>query len=305
MIKVKRKRILFIVNPTSGKMRIKNYLFGIIRNFSDAGYEPLVLMTAKRGDATEFARDYSKKVDVIAVCGGDGTLNEAVAGLMQLEKNDRCKLGFIPVGTTNDLADTLSLPKSPYEASKIILEHEPLPNDVGLFNDERFFNYVASCGAFTAASYSTPQNMKNSLGHMAYILEGIKSLNEIKPIKMKIESKEFSTEGDFLFAGVTNAMSVGGIYKFDPKFVCLDDGVFEVMLVRSPKNPADMVDLLYRLSNKDFDEKQVKFFKSADITFSFDSKVDWTVDGEYAGASDHINIKNIPAAVEIFKPAKK
>lgn len=298
----KREKVLFIVNPTSGKMTIKNKLFEVIKLFSDEGYEPTVLMTKKSGDATEYAKEYGSDFNRIISCGGDGTLNEIVTGIMRLPPENRPPLGFIPAGTTNDLADTLRIPKAPLAAAKTIIENEATPNDVGCFNNSKYFNYVASCGAFTSTSYSTPQNLKNSLGHMAYILEGIKSLNEIKPIYMKIESDEMTTDGNFLFAAVTNSLSVGGIYKFDPKHVNLNDGKFEVMLVRMPKNPTDIVDIFYRLANRDYDENQVVFFHTSNITITSDEEIKWTVDGEYGGKLDKVNIKNLAGAINIFKP---
>lgn len=301
----KREKVLFIVNPKSGKMTIKNKLFEVLKLFSESGFEPTVLMTEKSGDATAFAQEYSQNFDRIISCGGDGTLNEIVTGLMSLPKEARPPLGFIPAGTTNDLAETLKIPKTPLAAAKAIINNPPAPNDVGCFNNTRFFNYVASCGAFTSTSYSTSQNLKNSLGHMAYVLEGIKSLNEIKPIYMKIESEEVKTDGEFLFAAITNSLSVGGIYKFDPKHVNLSDGTFEVVLVRMPKTPAETVDIFYNLANLNYEENQVVFFHTSNITIIAEEPIKWTVDGEYGGKLEKVNIKNLPGAISIFKPNKE
>ncbi len=300
-----REKVLFIVNPTSGKMTIKNKLFEVLKLFSDAGFEPTVLMTEKSGDATEFTKKYSTKYDRIISCGGDGTLNEIVTGMMSLKEEERRPIGFIPAGTTNDLADTLKIPKTPIEAAKSIIANQALPNDVGNFNNSRYFNYVASCGAFTSTSYATPQNMKNSLGHFAYVLEGLKSLNEIKPIYMKIKSDEVTTEGDFLFAAVTNALSLGGIYKFDTKHVNLSDGTFEVILVRMPKNTTDIVEIFTNLASRKYEENQVLFFHTANITIECEQPTKWTVDGEYGGTLEKVTIKNLPGAVQVFKPEQE
>lgn len=297
-----REKALFIVNPTSGKMTLKNKFFEILKMFSNAGLEPTVLMTEKGGDATEFTKEYAKDFDRIISCGGDGTLNEVVTGMMSLKKEERKPIGFIPAGTTNDLADTLKVPKLPLDAAKAILANKAYPNDVGNFNNSRYFNYIASCGAFTSTSYATPQNMKNSLGHFAYVLEGIKSLNEIKPIYMKIQSEELCTEGEFLFAGITNSLSVGGIYKFDAKLVDLSDGTFEVILVRMPKNTTDIVDIFYNLANLHHEENQVVFFHTSSVTIESEIPVKWTVDGEYGGTLDKVVIKNLPGAVDIYHP---
>lgn len=296
-----RKKALFIINPISGKMTLRNSFFDIITLFSNAGFESTVLTTTKTGDATKFASEYGADYDRIIVCGGDGTLNETVTGLMSVEKSRRASVGFIPAGTTNDLADTLRVPKEPISAAKTIIESEPTPNDVGCFNNNRYFNYIASCGAFTSTSYSTPQNLKNSLGHMAYVLEGIRTFNEVKPVYMKVESKEMTTDGEFLFAGVTNALSVGGVYKLDPKYVDLSDGCFEVILIRMPKTTNDIMDILYRLSNLDYDENQVVFFHTSNVTITSEEPVKWTVDGEYGGNLDKVVIKNLNGAIKIFK----
>lgn len=295
-----RKKILLIVNPKAGKMAIKTELFRIIQLFSNSGYETCVYTTTKRGDATELTVKLAHRFDRIVCCGGDGTLNEVVTGTMQLETP--IPIGFIPAGTTNDLADTFKIPKIPTKAAQIIIDYPPTPNDVGCFNNSRYFNYVASCGAFTSASYSTSQVMKNSLGHMAYVLEGIKDLTKIKPIHMQIDCRELHTEGDFIFAAVTNSLSVGGIYNLSPKYVNLNDGTFEVLLIRNPKNSAELVDIFYRLSNLDYDKKQVQFFHTGNLNILCDKPVKWTVDGEYAGEYKSINIRNIPGAVKIYKP---
>lgn len=296
-----RKKALFIVNPVSGKMKIKNELFTVLKMFSDAGYESSVLMTSKRGDATEFARENRNVYDVIVACGGDGTLNEVVSGLMQRPENGRPKIGFIPSGTTNDLAETHGIPKDPKKAAELIISGTVAKNDVGTFNETRYFNYVASCGAFADVSYTTSQSSKNMLGHFAYVLGGIKSLAEIKPIRMKVTSDEYSEEGEFVYAGVTNALSVGGMFKFDKNEVSLDDGRFEVLLVRKPINASFYIDMMKMLSKKVYDDKSVVFFRASDIKIECKTPVGWTVDGEYAGDIRSAHIVNIRGGIEIIK----
>lgn len=298
----KKENVLFIVNPKSGKMAIKSKLFDIIKLFSDSDYECTVMMTKKTGDAVEYAKTYGRKFSRIISCGGDGTLNEIVTGLMEIPPEERASLGLIPVGTTNDLADTLKIPKTPLGAAKTIIECDAHPNDVGLFNKNKYFNYVASCGAFTSTSYSTPQNRKNSLGHLAYLLEGIKSLNDIKPIYMRISAPNISAEGDFVFAAITNALSVGGIYKFESKYVDLCDGMFEVILIRMPKNTTDLVDIISNLAYLNYDENQVLFFHTPELKIECEQPVNWTVDGEFGGSLESVTVKNLPGAIKIFKP---
>jgi len=296
-----REKILMIVNPKAGKMAIKSKLLTIVNHFSDQGFEPTVITTQKKLDATNIAKELSPRFDRIVCCGGDGTPNEVVTGLMELPEEARKPLGFIPMGTTNDLAETFNLPKTALGAAKLITEGNTSYNDVGSFNKTKYFNYIASCGIFTSSSYSTPQNIKNSLGHVAYVLEGIKSLNEIRPIYMKVRSENATYEGEFIFASITNALSVGGIYKFGPELVDLNDGAFEVILVRKPKNVSDILDIFYRLSKLDYDEKQVVFFHSSKLEIECEDDVKWTVDGEYAGKPEKILIQNIPNAIRVYK----
>ena len=296
-----REKILMIVNPKAGKMAIKSKLLTIVDHFSDQGFAPTVITTQKKLDATNIAKELSHRFDRIVCCGGDGTLNEVVTGLMALPEEKRRPLGFIPMGTTNDLAETFNLPKTALGAAKVITDGNVMFNDVGSFNKTKYFNYIASCGIFTSSAYSTPQNIKNSLGHIAYVLEGIKTLNEIKPIYMKVKSEENSYEGEFIFASITNALSVGGIYKFGPSIVDLNDGAFEVILVRKPKKVSDILDIFYRLSRLEYDEKQVVFFHSSKLEIECEDEVKWTVDGEYAGKTDKILIRNIPNAIRVYK----
>ena len=163
------------------------------------------------------------------------------------------------------------------------------------------FNYIASCGIFTSSSYSTPQNIKNSFGHLAFVYEGLISLNDVKPIYMKVKTENHSFDGEFIFVSITNALSVGGIYKFGPNLVNLNDGAFEVILVRKPKKPSDLFDIFYRLSNLEYDEKQVVFMHSSKLEIECENEVKWTVDGEYAGKTDKVLIRNIPNAIQVYK----
>lgn len=296
-----REKILMIINPKAGKMAIKSKLLTIVNHFSDQGFEPTVITTQKKLDAANIAKELSPRFDRIVCCGGDGTLNEVVTGLMELPEEDRKPLGFIPMGTTNDLAETFNLPKTALGAAKVITDGNIVYNDVGSFNKTRYFNYIASCGVFTSSSYSTPQNVKNSLGHLAYVYEGLKSLNDVKPTFMKVKTENNTHEGEFIFASITNALSVGGIYKFGPNLVNLNDGAFEVLLVRKPKKASDLFDIFYRLSNLDYDEKQVVFFHSSKLEIECEDEVKWTVDGEYAGKTDKVFIRNIPNAIRVYK----
>ncbi|MBE6643002.1 MAG: diacylglycerol kinase family lipid kinase [Ruminococcaceae bacterium] len=300
-----REKVLFIVNPKSGKMIMKKKLFEVVKLFSDSGFEPTVLMTQKRGDASIIAKEHGPRFDRIVSCGGDGTLNEVVTGLMELPKEARPPLGFIPAGTTNDLASTLGIPTKTIEAAKTVIENKPIPNDVGFFNNTRYFNYIASCGAFAATSYSTPQGLKNTIGHSAYILEGIKDVTKIRSMNMKLEMPDKTIEGKFIFVAITNALSMGGVYKLKPETVNLQDGEFEVLLVRKPSNPAQTVSMLHQLTRHKYDKDHVLFYHTPSIKITADKPIKWTVDGEFGGELDSVTVKNMHGAISIFKPVPK
>ena len=297
----RRKKALFIVNPVSGKKTAKNYLFAIIRQFSDSGYESTVLMTSAKGDALDFAERYAPYHDVVVSCGGDGTLNETVSGIMSFEPSLRPAVGFIPFGTTNDFAATHGIPTNPAEAAKLLTDGKPQPFDVGRLNKKHYFNYVASCGTFADISYSTSQSAKNTLGHLAYVIDGIKSIGGLKTLKLTVSSKEFFGVGEFVYVGISNALTVGGTIKFNKDEVGLDDGKFEVLLVKKPKNALTVVDTLIKLSSGEFDEKEVVFFKTSKLSLRSRMPVSWTVDGEFAGLHRKVVLENIHNAVKIVK----
>ena len=219
------KKMLFIMNPYSGKRRANKYLVEILEMFNRAGYRVTVHMTAGQGDATEVARSMGAEMDIVVCCGGDGTFNETVAGVMQCGRE--VPVGYIPAGSTNDFAASLKLPTEPLEAAQEIVEGEPVAYDAGSFCG-RFFSYVASFGAFTRTSYTTPQSIKNALGHTAYVLSGISELSQIRPEHIRMEINGETVEDDFLFGAICNSTSVGGILTLDPKQVDMADGKLEV-----------------------------------------------------------------------------
>ena len=204
----KEKKMLLIINPKSGKERIKNRLLAILDIFIKEGYQIQVYITQKALDAKEMARAQGGDMDLIVCSGGDGTLNETISGMMELEH--RPPLGYIPAGSTNDFASSLKLPRRMADAAMAAASGEPCPIDVGRFQENQYFVYVAGFGAFTEVSYLTSQDKKNLLGHQAYVLEGVKSLTTIREYSMKIESDDQSYEGNFIFGMVTNTISVGG-----------------------------------------------------------------------------------------------
>lgn len=294
------KQMLLIVNPKSGKAKMKSELLSVTEIFSAAGYHLSVYPTAKRADATKKIETLKDgDFDLIVVCGGDGTLNEVITGMMNADIH--CKLGYIPSGTLNEWSSGLKISRDIKTAAEDIVTGKTITLDIGKFGD-KYFSYTASFGAFTEASYSAPQEIKNVLGQAAYFFEGIKSLGNIKPIHMKLETDRETIEGDFLFGAVSNSMSVGGIVKFDETIVKLNDGLFEVLLVRKPKNIIELQTIIDGILRKDLNKKGIEFFHTDKLTVKEAEHINWTLDGEFAEGADPLNIENIHNALSFVVP---
>lgn len=300
---MENKKMLLILNPRSGKAKMKTQLLPVVEVFSSAGYEVTVYPTKCQGDATVRASMIKKnEYDIIVVCGGDGTLNETVTGLMRA--GTECTLGYIPSGTLNEWSSSLGISKTIVQAAKDIVSGRTITLDAGRFSD-KYFTYTASFGAFTSASYSAPQDVKNVLGQAAYVFEGVKSLGSIKPIHLRFKSEEREIEGDFLFGAITNSLSVGGIVKFDETLVNLNDGFFEVLLIRNPDNILKLQPLIDGILRREFNKEGIEFFHTKSITVSGGADVSWTLDGEYSKGEDELTISNIHNGIRLIVPDNK
>ncbi len=294
------KRLLLIVNPCSGKAKMRNELLRVIETFSLADYEVTVYPTKSRHDATRrISLVKEGEYDLVVVCGGDGTLNEVITGFMQ--SGIECNIGYIPSGTLNEWSTGLGISKGILQAAKDIVTGNPISLDIGQFGD-KYFSYTASFGAFTEASYSAPQDVKNVLGQAAYFFEGIKSLGNIKPIHLKFTCDEREVEGDFLFGAVSNSMSVGGIVKFSDAVVKLNDGLFEVMLIRKPANIMQFQNIVDGILRQDLNREEIEFFHTKKITVTGGEGVSWTLDGEYAAGAQSVTITNLPSKLHLLIP---
>ena len=297
---MKNKKMLIIVNPRSGKAKMKNELLNICEIFSSGGYDLTVYPTACPGDATIKAATIKQdEFDIVVVCGGDGTLNEVITGLMQT--GVIVTLGYIPSGTLNEWSSGLKISRNIKQAAKDILTGQTIKLDVGKFGD-KYFSYTASFGAFTEASYSTPQNVKNVLGQSAYFFEGIKCLGNIKPVHLKFQFDQKEIEGDYLFGAISNSMSVGGIVKFKENTVELNDGFFEVVLIKKPTNITTFQQTVDGILKKDFTREGIEFFHTDKVTVLDGDELSWTLDGEFAKGSKEIEIKNIHSAIRLVVP---
>ena len=296
------KKLLYIYNPTAGRRTAKASLSDVVEVFSRQGYEITVHPTQERGDATRTVLEDGGGFDRVVCCGGDGTLNETVQGLLALPADKRPVLGYIPAGTTNDFSRTLELPRTLPELAEAAGAGAPRPIDVGEAAG-RPFTYVAAFGLFTDVSYSTPQANKNLLGHFAYLLEGMGRLASIPSYHMKVSTPEGKeVEGDFIYGMVGNTVSVGGLVNLPRDKVLLDDGRFEVILIRQPKTAKDWQSILTALTTLELSkdgEGAVVGFSAGEVTFTCDAPVAWTVDGEFGGEQQITTVKNLPRALTI------
>lgn len=287
------KKLLLLVNIRSGKSSIKKYVADIIDYYNANDFEVTTCVSQSRGHITEIVREKGMHYDNIVCCGGDGTLNETVTGMLSIE--NKPILGYIPCGSTNDFANTLGLPLDIERAYKVAVSGNPMRVDVGELNS-KYFTYVSAFGIFTNVSYETPQNMKNMLGHMAYVLQGMKQIISIPSYKVRVEHDNGIIEDEIALGFVANSKRVGG-FKIYGDDVDLDDGLFEVLLVRKVKNINDIKDFMACFLSARFNKDLFYCFKTSKIKFVSDEDISWTVDGEYCGsykeAEIHIHNKVI------------
>ena len=294
--------MLFVFNPKAGKGRIKTHLLDIVDIFNKGGYEVIIRATQGPKDAYEQVKEYADQVDLIACSGGDGTLDEVVTGIVEV--GSRTPIGYIPAGSTNDFANSLFMPKSMTAAASMIMEEQIYHCDIGKFNNQTFA-YVAAFGLFTNVSYETDQDLKNILGHVAYVLEGMKQLFEVKSYHLKVTSDELTVENDFIYGMISNSRSVGGFKNLTGKNVDMNDGLFEVTLITTPKNPMDMQEIIAGLMSGKDNSDLIYTFKTSRIRIQSDEAVAWTLDGEYGGDHKEVEIRNLHRALNLYLTGSK
>lgn len=294
------KKMLVIMNPYAGMRQANKYLAGILDMFCASGFDVNIAMTQKSGDGKELAQERAADNDMIVAIGGDGTFNEVVSGV--LESGNKVTIGYIPAGTTNDFASSVGLTKTVAGAAESIVSGRKMHFDVGRFNG-RYFSYVASFGAFTSTSYDVPQTLKNAIGGAAYILSGIKDVVNIKPLHLKVKSDDSLFEDDYIFGAVCNSTSMGGIISLKSDDVDMNDGLFEVMLIKAPKNIMDLNAIIFALTTQSYNEcDQISFFSTRSVEIEAPEEMPWTLDGEYQPGAADIKIENIYDAIELMVP---
>lgn len=292
-----RQKLLFIFNPRSGKGQIKNNLMEIVDIMVKADFDVNIYTTQAQADATRKVIEDGAEYDRIICSGGDGTLDEVMTGLMRAGLT--IPIGYIPAGSTNDFANSLGIPKEMVKAAGVAVGDHGFPCDIGEFNSDTFV-YVAAFGLFTEVSYKTSQQLKNILGHVAYLIEGVKQLHDIESYNMQVEYEGQLFQDEFIYGMVTNSISVGGFKGMTGSDVKLDDGVFEVTLIKKPRNPIELNEILACLTNMIDDSDLIYSFKTDEVRITAKDKVAWTLDGEFGGEHEEAVIRNLKQKVTIF-----
>ena len=298
-----RKKLLLIMNPKSGVMLAPKYLSELVERFSRGGFLTQILMTTARGDARDFAAEYGGEADVVAVSGGDGTLNEVIDGMITSGHNT--SIGYIPSGSTNDFANSIGLTGSIFDCVDTIIKGKAQPLDIGCFNG-RYFSYVASFGAFTSVTYSVPQNLKNIFGHAAYVMGGITELTKLKAIHARITADpgtpdERTFSGDYVLGAICNSKSVGGILRLDKLDVDMNDGMMEVLLVKMPRDILELNDIAISMLGGSFTSDQIESFSAGNLDIEIEEGTHWTLDGEYEEGSGLCKIHTLRSAISLIK----
>ncbi len=299
------KRMLFVYNPHAGRALLRTKLSDVVDIFVKAGYKVTVHPTQSFRDAYHVVREYeADDYDIVVCSGGDGTLDEVVAAMMKRDIGQRDIVGYIPTGSTNDFANSLHIPKNLLQAADVAVNGAPFPCDIGCFNDDSFV-YIAAFGLFTDVSYETNQEMKNMIGHLAYIFEGAKRIFNIPAYKMKVEYDGNVLEDEFAYGMITNSKSVGGFKNIIGKDVAFDDGLFEVTLIKRPRNPIELQEIASSLLIEQLDTKHMCTFRTSKMTITSEEEIPWTLDGEFGGNHQDVKIVNLKQQLTIMVPKEK
>lgn len=279
-------RAIVLLNGKAGNNYGRRNCFRILERLYQAGYETLVIPVGPDYplDLPAFLKERADSFDLCVSVGGDGSLHHAVNGILKSGCDQ--PIAYIPCGTTNDFAKSLEL-NTDLNSSEPLLRKELLKLDAGLFNKE-YFTYVAAFGALTDVSYTTPQEAKNALGYTAYALSSLQALpNGLNSkIRVKIESDEFCDEGTYMYGSVSNCFSVAGVRTPLLEHVSLKDGLFEVILIRSPQNITELFEITSSLLSGEISSNArslIKLFTTKKVTFTFQNETEWTLDGEFGG----------------------
>ena len=296
------RRLLFLINPHAGKKRVGTYLLPMVDLMTKQGYLVTTYPTQGPKDAMRAAREWGGQYDRVVCCGGDGTLNETVRGMLQGAHT--VPIGYIPAGSTNDFASSLGLPRQMEQAAKIAAEGDPFRCDAGTLNGS-YFVYVAAFGDFAEVSYSTPQQTKNLLGHLAYLLEGMSRLPKLKSYRVRVEFDGQTMEDEFIVGMVTNSLSVGGFKGLCGKDVRLNDGQFEALFIKQPRNVGHWSKLISAVLRQDLNSEILRSIRASSLRFFSEEPISWTIDGEFGGTFQEADVINHRESLYIVAPEQK
>lgn len=297
-----KKSMMLLINPVAGRGLMRTGLGEALEVFYNGGYIPSVYFTEYAGHAKTLAREHGGNYDLFVCLGGDGTLSDCMSGLSELP--ERPPIGYIPMGTANDVATTLGLSHNPIRAARMIVSGEPIPYDLGRMDTGETFSYIAAFGAFTEVSYQTRQQAKQALGHLAYIFEGMSHLPKLRHYKTHVEYDGGVIDDDLCFGGVTNSTSVAGLVRLDDSLVGLGDGKFEIILIKTPTNVSDLNGILSGVLRRNYNNEYVTVLQSSRVRFTFEEPVAWTRDGENGGEHAEITLECLPQMHNIIVEKK-
>ncbi|MDR0300016.1 MAG: diacylglycerol kinase family lipid kinase [Streptococcaceae bacterium] len=299
------KKARLIYNPTSGQEIIKRYIADVLNELELYGYETSAFATTAEKNSARIEAERASKADydLIVAAGGDGTLNEVVNGMMTVYRSKRPQLAIIPVGTTNDFARALKIPRNnPLAAIKTVGKKQTLAIDVGRMNEGEHFINIAAAGSLTELTYSVPSQLKTSFGYLAYLQKGAELLPRVKKhsIRITYDGKTIEENISMFFCGLTN--SIGGFENIAPD-AQLNDGLFTLILVKTD-NFFDLIALLAIVANgngKHVDDVNIKYIKASKVTVEPLTTDRWMInlDGEYGGDAP-VKFENLKGAIETF-----
>ncbi len=300
------ENLLLIKNPRAGKDSKRINTGDIINAFKEYGIDCFEKMTTCQGDAINIAQEFASSYDAVICCGGDGTYNEVINGMMRADCDK--PIIYLPCGSTNDLAHTLGISNDPRKAAQMYVEKLINKFDIGKFND-KYFSYVASFGMATEIAYSTSQKVKNMLGRSAYLINGfviklIPMIKNIKPAHMRIEYDDGVIDDKFYFGAVANTNEISGLFKLEKFGLKMNDGLFELLLVKA-RGLKDLASIFTKALRQDYSSENVMLVRTSKLKITTDDDVPWTLDGEFGGAHKEIDISVMNEVINVVSPKVK
>lgn len=289
-----------IYNPSSGKQN-HHKAFIVVRRLAETGlYRISLFATQKKDDAYHEAKMACQEgYDIILACGGDGTVNEVVNGILDSER--KCKLAILAAGSVNDFSDYLNMPSDPDDFVQMIIKGESILADAGKVHDKYFIN-VAAGGAFTNIAHEVAIDTKTILGRFAYYLQGAielpEQLDKSFPVTIQIDDDPPFKEDAFLFL-IANTSNVGGFRKMVPE-ANINDHLLDFLLIKK-SSKKELVEIFPKIITGQHIKHSSVIYRKAkkiNLTSSLDNLV-LDIDGEQADKLPAL-FEIVPRALEII-----